>query len=242
MTGAFVNAMGILLGSLFGLSRRQPISQRYQLQIRLLLGLLTILAGARLMWQGVNGKPLTCLKELLLAVVAITIGPWLGRLLVLQTVSNWLGRHASGLIKAAQKQPQDEGGQGVLAATILFCAAPLGLIGAVTEGLSGNFDLLVVKALMDALAATSFVKLFRWPVAMSAVPVYLFFGGLTLAAHHAALTYLTAPGLIDAIDTTAGLLAWVVSVVIFETRKVELANYLPALFVAPLLAKWFGWQ
>ena len=76
---------------------------------------------------------------------------------------------------------------------------------------------------------------------MSAIPVYLFFGGITLASQHAATTLLAGPGLVEAIEITAGLLACVISVVIFETRKVELANYLPALAVAPLLTKWLGW-
>jgi hypothetical protein len=41
------------------------------------------------------------------------------------------------------------------ACTILFCAAPLGLLGAVTDGLSGYFYLLAVKAVMDGLAMTA---------------------------------------------------------------------------------------
>lgn len=241
MTGAFINAMGILLGSLYGLSRRQPLSVRYQLQLRLLLGMLTLLAGVRLVWTNVNGTLWMETKEILLCLLALTIGPWIGRLLALQHISNHLGRYASSLIAAGQKEPRHDGGDGLLAATVLFCAAPLGFMGAITDGLSGNFDLLAIKAVMDGLASATFVKIFRWPAAMSAIPVYLFFGGITLAAHRAALTFLAAPGLIQSMNITAGMLAWVVAVVIFETRKVELANYLPSLLVAPLLAKWLGW-
>jgi uncharacterized membrane protein YqgA involved in biofilm formation len=42
------------------------------------------------------------------------------------------------------------------------------------------------------------------------------------------------------VNATAGLLACVVTIVIFEIRKVALANYLPALAIAPLLAKLFN--
>jgi uncharacterized membrane protein YqgA involved in biofilm formation len=52
---------------------------------------------------------------------------------------------------------------GFCACTVLFWAAPLGLLGAVADGLSGYFYLLAVKAVMDGLAMTSFVKMFRWP-------------------------------------------------------------------------------
>jgi uncharacterized membrane protein YqgA involved in biofilm formation len=41
--------------------------------------------------------------------------------------------------------------------------------------------------------------------------------------------------LTPSLNITAGFLACVVALVIFEVRRVELANYLPALFIAPLL-------
>jgi uncharacterized membrane protein YqgA involved in biofilm formation len=44
--------------------------------------------------------------------------------------------------------------------------------------------------------------------------------------------------LLDPINVVAGLLIVFVSMVIFEVRKIELADYLPALALAPLLT-WF---
>jgi hypothetical protein len=239
MSGAFANAIGILLGSLLGLSWPHTFSPKHQIQIRNVIGLLTILAGGRLIWSGLHGTFRLGMKELAVALLAVTLGNWTGRALGLQKISNAVGRFASNLITIAKKNPPGDGG--MLAATILFCAAPLGLIGSVTEGVSDNFDLLIVKALMDGLAASAFVKIFHWYSAMAAIPVYLLFGGVTIASHHAATTMLAGHGLIESIQITAGLLACVVSVVIFETRKVELANYLPALAAAPWLTKWFGW-
>ena len=56
------------------------------------------------------------------------------------------------------------------------------MLGAVTDGLSGYFYLLAVKAVMDGLAMTGFMKMFGWPAALSAFPVYFFLGAITLAA------------------------------------------------------------
>ena len=92
-------------------------------------------------------------------------------------------------------------------APILFCAAPLGLLGAVTDGLSGDFYLLAVKAVMDALAMTGFMKIFGWPAALSAFPVYAFLGALTLACQFYAKPFLEAHGLIDIVNVTAGFIA-----------------------------------
>jgi uncharacterized membrane protein YqgA involved in biofilm formation len=45
------------------------------------------------------------------------------------------------------------------------------------------------------------------------------------------------PAELDSIGAAAGLVACVITVVIFEVRRVELANFLPALAIAPLLTK-----
>jgi uncharacterized membrane protein YqgA involved in biofilm formation len=82
----------------------------------------------------------------------------------------------------------------------------------------------------------SFVKLFRWPAALAAIPVFLFLNGLTLAVQLGAQPWLDARSLTQYAGLAAGLITCIVALVIFEVRRVELANYLPALVLAPLLA------
>jgi hypothetical protein len=242
--GAFLNAFGILLGGLFGLASRNPVSAATQNFFKASLGFFTVFLGLRLVYENVEGSFKDGLKQLFLASVAVIIGFWLGKLLHLQRFSNRLGRHAGRLIDQAQKNPPGPPASGALAATVLFCAAPLGILGAVTDGSTGFFFLLGLKGVMDGMATTTFVRLFRWPAALSAGPVFLFLYGLSLAMHDWAVPWLEARGpghaLLHSVNLAAGLLAIVVGVVIFEIRRVELANYLPALIVAPLLTWWLA--
>lgn len=240
MTGAFLNALGILLGTLFGLAQRAPLSARAQDFLRRALGAATVFVGARLIWLHLNGAFWSCAKQLFIALAAVTVGNWAGRLFRLQTFSNRLGRYASGLISGAASKSPSQASNGLVACVILFCAAPLGLLGAVTEGLSGDFYLLAVKAVMDGLAMAGFVKMFGWPSAFAAFPVYFILGAITLVCQTYAKPLLDTPGLIDPVLVAGGLIACAVSLVILEVRKVELANYLPALVVAPLLARLIG--
>ena len=106
------------------------------------------------------------------------------------------------------------------------------------ESPSGGFWLLAVKAVMDGLAMTGFVKIFSWPSAMSAFPVYAFLGGITFACQFYAQPFLAAHGLVDPVNAAAGLVACAIALMIFEVRRVELANLLPAIAIAPLLAWW----
>jgi uncharacterized membrane protein YqgA involved in biofilm formation len=236
MTGAFLNALGILLGALFGLAQPAPLSARTQDFFRRALGTATVFFGLRLVWLHVNGTVSSCFKQIFIALFAVMLGHWTGRLLRLQKISNRLGRHAGNLISATQASPQRKAADGFNACTILFCAAPLGWLGAVTDGLAGDFHLLAVKALMDALATASFVKMFGWPAALAAFPVYALLGALTLACEFGAKPFLDAHGLTGMVSVTGGFIACVIALVIFEVRKVELASYLPGLAIAPLLA------
>ena len=234
--GAFLNALGILFGGLFGLARRKPLSARTQIFFRNALGTATVFFALRLVWLSLNGTFLSCLKQFFLAALAVTLGNLLGKLLRLQKLSNRLGRYATGLMASAEHNPARKMADGFCACTILFWAAPLGLIGAVADGLAGYFYLLAIKAVMDGLAMTSFVKMFRWPAALSALPVFAFLGVITAVCQVYVRPFLDQHELIDSVNAAAGLSASAVALVIFEARKVELANYLPALAVAPLLA------
>lgn len=245
MTGAFLNAIGILLGGLWGLVLRKPLSLRTQLFFRSLLGLSTVFFGLRLVWVSLDGTFLATLEQILVVLLALVTGFWMGKLLRLQHWSNRLGRRAGQVIAPAQTNAPRKAGEGFAACTVLFCAAPLGWLGAVADGLSDYFWLLAVKAFMDALAMTSFIKIFRWPAALSVFPVLAFLGGIALACRLYAAPFLEAHSLhahhlINSVNATAGLIACAVVLVIFEVRKVELANFLPALAIAPLLAWLFG--
>lgn len=240
MTGAFLNALGVLFGGLFGLALRRPLSFGTQLFLRSALGAFTVFSGLCLVWLSINGTFFPVLKQISIAVLAVTVGSLLGKLFGLQKFSNRLGRYAGGIIAAGQSDAPRQVSAGFNACAVLFCAAPLGLVGAVADGLSNYFYLLAVKAIMDGLATLGFVKNFGWPAALSAFPVLLFLGAITFACQFGAKPWLASHGLIDSVNAVAGLIACAVALVIFEVRKVELANYLPALAIAPLLAWLFS--
>ncbi len=236
MIGALLNALGILLGMLSGLAGRGELSARTQNQIKSALGALTAFCGLQLVWQNVGGSFTAVLKQLFLAVLALVLGNLVGKILRLQKISNRLGRHAAALVAAAQASAGRKA-DGFIAGTILFCAAPLGLLGAVTDGLDNYFYPLALKAVMDGLATVGFVKIFRWPTALAAFSVFFFFNDVALATRVFALPWLAAQHSLHAVNAAAGLVICATALVVLEVRRVELANYLPALAVAPLLVR-----
>jgi len=240
VTGAILNATGIVVGGLFGLARRTPLSPQAQAFFKLALGVATVFYGLRLTWLSVNGPFLLILKQLAIALLSIMLGKLTGKLLRFQNASNRLGQYARKLIEQTRPGDPQRFHNGLNACAILFCAAPLGFLGAVQDGLSGYFYPLAIKAVMDGLAMMAFVRLFLWGGMLSALPVLVLQGAITLVCAIHLEPFLRAHDLLDSVNAVGGLIVCTVSLVVLDVRKVELADFLPSLAVAPLLT-WI-WQ
>jgi uncharacterized membrane protein YqgA involved in biofilm formation len=236
MLGSYLNAAGILLGAIAGLAFRPQLSAAPLNYLRLALGAFTLAAGGRLAWLSVNGTGGQVGRQILSAFLALILGRLIGRLLRLQKLSNRVGESARAQISRVTAGGKPAWSDGFNTCAALFCVAPLAVLGGVTEGLDGNFLPLAIKTAMDALGAMSFAVMFGGSVALAALPVFVWQGTLTLLCALFAAPFLAQHGLLDAVNAAAGLLLVFVAVVIFELRKVELTDYLPALAVAPALA------
>jgi uncharacterized membrane protein YqgA involved in biofilm formation len=238
VTGTIINACAILLGAIVGLTRKTPMTAENQTFIKVVLGAATVFIGLRLTWVSVGGSFKQVLWQIGIVIVAMMLGKLTGRLLHLQKLSNRLGGFARARLAAVQSKKPGGISDGVNVCAALFCAAPLGILGAVSEALGGGPQPLLVKAAMDGLAAFGFVAIFGWGVALSALPVLAFQGLISVLVARFALPVLDAHQLTGAVNATAGLLVFSVSLLIFEVKRVEIADYLPSLAWAPLLTLW----
>ncbi len=236
MIGTALNVAGILIGGLVGLARRKPLSPANESFFKVALGVFTVFYGLRLTWLSVNGTFLQILKQLLIAVLAMMLGKTVGQLLRLQKMSNRLGQQARGLMTATQSPGDCQLSEGFKTCAALFCAAPLAIHGSVQDGLSGYYYPLAVKAVMDGLATMAFLSLFGWGVMLAALPVLVFQGTITLVCAQYLKPFLETHSLVDPVNAAGGLLVVSVALVILQLKKMALADYLPSLIFAPLLA------
>lgn len=239
MVGTWLNVAGIVVGSVCGLLLKKPISAANQFFFKAVLGALLVLCGLRLTWTSLNGTVFQIFKQLLIVVIALMLGRIVGRLLRLQKTSNRLGQFARDKMLTATPQNPNRFSDGFCVCALLFCAAPLGIVGAISDGLAGYYFPLGIKALMDGLGAMGFIAMFGFGVMLSAVPVLVFQGTITLLCARFLLPYLDQQNLLDPVNATSGLLIFCVALIIFEIKKIEITDYLPALIFAPLLTFWF---
>jgi uncharacterized protein len=234
--GTILNVAAIGLGGLAGLMIRKQPSAATQSFFKVALGAATVYFGLRLTWMSINGSFGHALGQLGIVILSLSLGNLIGKLLRLQKASNRIGTLTRDRMARATPGNPERFLDGFIVCSLLFCAAPLGILGSIHNGLDRDYFFpLAIKAVMDGLAALSFAALFGWGVLLSAVPVLIFEGTITLLCANSLAPFLQAHALVDSVNATGGLLIFCVSLLIFEVRKVPVTDYLPSLVVAPIL-------
>ena len=235
MLGTILNALGILVGGVLGLSLRRQLSLPVQVGIKGLLGVLMVVVGLKTTWTSLGGTLGQIAKQLFIVILALIFGRLTGRLLRLQKGLNRLGAYARDRFTQAGSESGHKWSEGFITCTILFCVGPMAILGSIEDGLSGKWQTLGAKSIMDGLATMAFVGTFGWGAILSVVPVVAYQGTLTLMASLLAPWVNQDPMLLNSINATGGLLVFCIALIILELKKLELADYLPSLVFAPLI-------
>ena len=126
--------------------------------------------------------------------------------------------------------------------SIVFCVGPMTILGSIQNGISGDITLLAIKSMLDGFAAFAFAAALGWGVMLSAVTVLVYQGAISLAAWWIASGLADCPDLPNCrnpfiLEMTAvgGLIILGVGLKLLNIKDLRLANYLPALAVAPLI-------
>lgn len=238
MIGTWINVGAILLGALLGLATKFDVSPHRQQFIKVVLGVATVWFGFKLLWNGLagSGGAKSFAYQFIIVLVAMVVGHLIGKVCGIQSMFNRLGQAAKKKLENAVAKGPNGRNDGFLAAAILFTATPLGIVGGLEDGMSRYWAPLAIKAVMDALAALSFARAFGWTALLSAIPVAALLMALTVVGARVE-PWLAEQHLIGVTHASAGLIMTYVALVIFEVKKVEIANYLPALIAAPALMK-----
>jgi uncharacterized membrane protein YqgA involved in biofilm formation len=229
VTGTWLNVGGILLGGGLGLLWRRNLPSTWQHRLRLALVTVTLLVGFGMVWDGLRGPLGHAVRQLFIALMALMLGSLTGRLLRLQKglvqFAGWAGRKEGEGV--GSPLPDHFAG-----AAVYFAANPLGLVGALTEGATGDWRPLALKAALDGLAALGFSLTLGRSVLLLAVPVLAIQGTLTLAVR-LGREALARPEIAASLGITGGFIVVCASVALLGVRRVPLADYLPALIYAP---------
>jgi len=189
------------------------------------------MAGVGIVNIGLGLKMLFASKNILIVVGAIATGVIIGFSLGLQNGIESFGEW----VKAAVGASGDRSFVDVfVGATLLFCVGPMTILGCIQDGLEGKIDLLAVKSVLDGFMAMFFATFSPAGIFATAVVVLVFQSLLTFAA--APLRPVTKDEeLVSELNATGGVLLVAIGLGLLAIRKLPVADFLPALIIAPLL-------
>jgi uncharacterized membrane protein YqgA involved in biofilm formation len=232
--GTLVNIVAILLGSTIGIAAGAKLSKKSQTLITDVLGLITALGAASALaplWHASFQDSLPSGAALLVILGAMLLGGLVGSALSLENRLDVFGENLRRRFRASQESPFVEG---FVSSSLLFVIGPLAILGSVSDGMSQGIDQLLLKSALDFFAALAFASTLGWGVAASAIPVAIYQGSWTILG--LALGSVLSQYQIDAMTICGGLMLVGIALRLLEIKKIAVANLLPALIIAPILA------
>jgi len=231
LAGTLLNVATVLLGTTLGLLVGARMPSRIQSSLTAALGLFVLAIGTSMAIEtfGSNvpaGEGLAVLAALLAGVVV-------GELLRLQDGLEALGAWFQERLSRGSEPSRVAAG--FVTASLVFCVGPLTVLGSLQNGLSGDITLLSTKSLLDGVASIAFAAALGPGVYLSAITVLVIQGSI------AGLAFLLS-GVMDgptvtAISSVGGLILLGVGVRLLEVKSLPVANFLPALLLAPLFVR-----
>jgi uncharacterized membrane protein YqgA involved in biofilm formation len=224
MTGTFINVGTVLLGTLVGSLLGHRLPEGLQQRVLAGLGLITLVLGVddALDWR--HTSPLYVIGGVLLGGLA-------GEAIGIEARLARLGDRLQA--RFAGDDSTHTLAEGFFVASLLFCVGPLAVLGSIQDGLTGNYDTLATKALLDGFAAIALASGLGYGVGFAAVSVLVYQGAITLAA--GLFEHVLAPGseALAALTSAGGVLIVGIALKLLDVTDVKVGNFLPALVFAP---------
>jgi uncharacterized membrane protein YqgA involved in biofilm formation len=232
--GTLINVFAIVIGSAIGIAVGHRLKSGSQKSITDILGLITILGAVGALaplWSESFTETLPKGSPLLVILLTMLLGGFIGSALKLESKLDIFGESLRKKFRASQESPFVEG---FVTASLLFLIGPLAILGSISDGMSQGIDQLLLKSSLDFFAAMAFASTLGWGVAASIIPLAIYQGSWTVIGWLAG--NVLEQYQIDAMTICGGLMLVGIGLRLLDIKKIAVANLLPALFLAPIIA------
>lgn len=236
MIGTLINVGTIVLGSLIGVGIGSRLTEKLRSTIVAGLGLFTF--GYGLMTFIDTSNAMVPLGGLLIGAL---LGEW-------WKIEEGLEKLGIFLRKKVMPKDVEEGRdslfvEGFVTASLVFVIGPIAILGSIQDGLTGNFEMLAIKAVLDGFASIAFASSLGIGVAFSALSILVYQGAITLLAGFFSQFFSTA--MMNEMTAVGGLILMAIAISsLLEIKKIRTGSFLPALLTTPLivwvLERFFG--
>lgn len=218
--GTLFNTFAIVLGSAVGLLAGRFFPERIQRSIFQCLGLFCLYLGLDMALRT---------KDVLTVLIGLILGTAAGELADLDSRLNRL----SDRLKTTLRADSTTFTEGLVTATLLFCIGSMSILGAIEDGIRNDPGLLVTKGVMDGISSVFLAASLGVGVLLSALPVLIYQGTLTLVAGSAQEFF--TPAMIDNLSGLGGLMILGIGLNLLRVAEIRTGNMLPGLGIILLV-------
>lgn len=238
LTGTIINTLAIVAGSLIGLAIQavtkhsaddvsaDSLGGRLQALVMQGMALCVLYIGISGSLKGENT---------LVIIISIALGAVIGELLDLDAkmhaLGDWVQKKTARLVHTDEGSPSVA--DGFVTASLLFCVGAMAIVGSLENGLTGNYDTLKAKAVIDGIAAIVFASSLGIGVLFSAAAIFFYQGTISLAA--GLLAPLLSDSVIAEMTCVGSLLIVALGLNMLVASKIKIMNLVPAIFLPILL-------
>ena len=227
--GTVINTAGILLGGIFGLLFGRFLKQRHQQTLSRTCGVCVLfigIAGALEGMMALKGTVLVSGKAMLI-VLTLALGGLIGELMNIEEGFERFGRWLKVKTGNAKDQQFVEG---FVTASLTVCIGAMAIVGAIQDGLEGNYATLATKAVLDLVIILVMTCSMGKGCIFSAIPVAVFQGSITCLAW-VIKPLMTQPAL-DNLSMIGSILIFCVGINLVWDKRIRVANLLPSIVLA----------
>lgn len=222
MLGVIVNVLTVVVGACVGLLFKKGIPER--VSNAAMIGL-----GACTLYIGISGS--LCGENVLILIASVVLGAISGTLLNIDGAVNKLAQMVESKFKKEDKKVSVA--EGFVSATLLFCVGSMTVTGSIQAGLTGDNSILITKATLDLVSSMMLASSLGVGVLLSAVSVLVIQGGLVLLA--GVVSPFMSSGAINEMTCAGSLLIVMIGTNLMGITKIKVADYLPAILLAPII-------
>ena len=220
-SGAVVNFFIVILGSLLGLLFKKGIPERVKTTLMNGMALCVIYIGITGLFEdGAN---------IIVIIISFALGAVLGELADFDSMVNKLGARLEKTLPGGDSKIAE----GFVTATLLFCVGAMTVVGSIDSGINGDNSTLYSKAVIDCVSAAALTSSLGIGVMLSAVPVLVIEGSLTLLAVFVAPVLTTEA--VAQMSVIGSALIIALGLNMLGLTKIKVMNYLPSIFLPILL-------
>ena len=230
MIGTLINVAAVLIGGSLGLLFGARLPERLKQTVVAGLGVFTAVTGIKMFLETKNS---------LIVLGSLLVGVLLGEWWKIEDGLQALGGFFERKFNRGGEDP-NRFVRGFLAASLLFCVGPMAILGSIQDGLTGNFATLAIKSVLDGFASLAFASSLGVGVLFSVIVILVYQGGISLLA--AQLNAIVSPAMMTEMTATGGVILLGIAISsLLELKRIRVGNFLPALFIAPLIVAILVW-